>query len=805
MLGEAIAVSCTHCGLDVPDGLIEAGAARQFCCSGCRVAYTIINEHGLGRYYTLPGQREQAVRPSGRSYEEYDHPAFQDLYVRQMDNGLCSAELYLEGVHCASCVWLVERVPRIVTGVARAELNARRSLATIEWDPRAVPLSRIARQLDALGYQAHPFRGVRRDAMRRKEDREMLARIGVAGAIAINVMLASVALYSGWLGGMDPEWRRFFRWVSLVVVTPSMFWPGRVFLVGAIAAARTRVLNMDVPIALGLAAGYVRGVMNTVTDTGPVYFDGLATLIFALLVGRYLQLRGQRAAADSGELLFALTPSNARIVGDDGVTHDVPAEALLPGLLMEVRASETFAADGVVEGGASAVDSRLLTGESRPQGVQAGARVFAGTVNLSAALTVRVEESGETSRVAKLMKQVEDGAQRRAPVVQAANRVAGYFVGAVLVLAGVTWVIWRQVDPARAVDNAIALLIVTCPCALALSTPLAVSVAIGRAARQGILIKGGDALEQLARPSRLLLDKTGTLTEARARVVAWSGPDAVKPLVLALERHSSHPIADAFRRDWEDVTVESATDVRYTAGGGIEGVVGGARVAVGSPAFVAARAECPPDARDGMPDRAAFTRVLVAVEGRTVAEAMIGDPIRGDAAGAVSTLRSRGWVVGILSGDAQEVVASAGRTLGLEPGACLGVASPEAKLERVLAAREHGRVVMVGDGINDAAAMAAATVGVSVHGGAEACLQTADVHLTRPGLAPLVELTEGSRRTMFVIKRNIGFSLLYNLAGATLAMAGVLSPLIAAVMMPASSLTVVLASWRSRTFGGEEA
>lgn len=799
MLADAVAVRCAHCGLDVPAGLLDESAERQFCCAACHVAYDIIHEHGLERYYALPEPREQPVRSSGRSFAEFDHPTFEALYVRPAGTRgeLRQVELYLEGVHCASCVWLVERVPLMLAGVARAELNVSRALATIEWDAQAIPLSRIARQLDALGYTAHPYRGVRRDAMRRREDRDMLARIGVAGAIAINVMLAAVALYSGVIDGMEAEWERFFRWVSFVVVTPAMIWPARVFFTGALGALRARTPNMDVPIALGLAAGYVRGALNTITDSGPIYFDGLATLIFALLVGRFLQQRGQRAAADSAELLFSLTPSVARVVNDDGSLRDVPAEALLPGNIVEVRAGDTFPADGVVESGLSAADCALLTGESRPQRIEAGATVFAGTVNLTAAVRVRVTQSGESSRVARLMRDVEESASRRATIVLTANRLATRFVTAVLILAAVTWGVWLTRDASVAVDHAIALLIVTCPCALALSTPLAVSVAIGRAARRGILVKGGDVLELLARPSHIWLDKTGTITEARARVIAWNGSNAARPLVLALEAHSNHPIADAFRRSWSDIAFPAAHDVNVVVGGGVEGDVEGQRVVVGSPAFVRARATL---ADAFATAESVRTRVLVAVDGAVVAAAEIGDPVREDAPSAVSTLRQRGWSLGILSGDARAVVRDVGNTLGLASDTCIGEASPEDKLAVVRARAATGTVVMVGDGVNDAAAMAAASVGVGVRGGAEAALQTADVYLARPGLSPLVELTDGARRTMRVIHRNIAFSLAYNTVGAALAMAGVLSPLIAAILMPASSLTVVLASWRATTF-----
>lgn len=794
-------MTCLHCGLDVPAGRVESGAESQFCCVGCHVAYGIIHAHGLDQYYRLGEKREEAVRPTRRAYEEFDHPSFHEMYVRDANGGLSEVELYIEGVHCASCVWLVERVPLLVPGVARAELDVRRALARVTWDANTVGLSAVARMLDSLGYPPHPYRGVRRDAMRRMEDRAMLARIGVSGAIAGNLMLSAAALYAGWAGGMEHEWQHFFRWVSFALVTPAILWPGRVFFDGAWASLRARTLHMDVPIALGLAAGYVQGAVNTIRDSGPIYFDGLAVLVFLLLVGRYVQQRGQRAAADGAELLFSLTPSTARVVDGVGALHEVPAEALLPGAIIEVRPGETLAADGVVADGNSQLDLALLTGESRPVSVAPGTKVFAGTVNVTSPIRVRVEQTGESSRVAKILRQVEESARRRAPVVQAASRITPWFVGGVLVLAMVTFVAWRSRDPARAMDNAIALLIVTCPCALALSTPLAVSTAIARAARRGIFVKGGDALETLASPGRLFLDKTGTITESRTALVQWCGPEWARPLVLALEAESTHPLAAGFRTAWPGLAVPQASETTHVTGGGIAGDVAGRRVVVGSPSFVKVRAHaCAAEMEARIAP--ALTPVLVAVDGRIVAAAGLGDPIREDAAKSVAALRSRGWHVSVLSGDAAPVVEAIARELGLPAEECAGGMSPEAKLRMIESVRGDGEgpVVMVGDGVNDAAAIAAASVGIGVHGGAEACLLTADVYLARPGLAPLVELVRGAERTMRVIRRNFAFSLAYNVAGAALAMTGSINPLVAALLMPASSLTVVLSSWRARTF-----
>lgn len=795
-------VACSHCGLPVPEGFLEEGGSTQFCCAGCRTAFAILRDHGLDQYYAFADRRTSPVRATGRTYEEFDHEAFRTLYVTRTVEGLARVELFLEGVHCASCVWLVERVPLLLPGVARAELNIGRSLAAIEWDDTSVKLSAVAGALESLGYPPHPYLGVRRDEVRRREDRTAIQRIGVAGAIAVNVMLAAIAMYAGWLSkGMESQYEQFFRWVSLGLTIPAVLFPGRIFFTGAWAALRTRALHLDLPIAIALGAGVVRGTINTITDSGPVYFDGVTVLIFLLLVGRYLQQRGQRAATDASELLYSLTPQGARVVDEAGGVRELPAAALLPGMILDVRAGDTIAADGVVTGGRSAVNLSLLTGESRPVSVEPGAAVWAGTLNITAPVRVRIDRAGEESRVAKLLRQVEESTRRRAPVVVLANRMAGWFVAVVLVLAVVTYLVGARHDPSAALDNAIALLVVTCPCALAMATPLAVTVATGRAARRGLFIKGGDAIEALSRPGVILLDKTGTITEARVSLVQWDGPDWVKPLVLALEQESTHPLADGFRRAFEGSAPAPAVESSsHVTGGGIIGRVDGRDVLVGSPSFVSARARVDEGAQHAGASDDALTPVWIAVDGELVARAYLGDPIRADAKASIQSLRDAGWSVRILSGDAPTVVRAVGRSLGLAPDECQGGATPEEKLRVVESLKATHRVVMVGDGVNDAAAIAAATVGIGVHGGAEASLATADIFLTTPGLAPLVELMQGAGRTMTVIRRNIAFSLAYNVVGSWLAIAGLINPVAAAIMMPLSSLTVVLGSWYGDTF-----
>jgi Cu2+-exporting ATPase len=816
-------VACSHCGLTVPPGLVEENGKDQFCCHGCRTAYEVIHACGLESYYRLrSGDEVDGTTPAqstGRRYAEFDDAAFGQMYVRNLPGGLAGVELYLQGVHCGACVWLVERLPRVVEGVIEARLTLHKSLVQVTWDPVKVPLSRVARALDSLGYAPHPARGIDARSRRVADDRRHLWRIAVAGAIAGNVMLMAVAMYGGMFSGMEAGEATLFRYGNMVLGMVSLVWPGRVFFRGALAAIRTRTPHLDLPIALGLTAGGVGGVYNTIVGAGEIYFDSLVVLIFFLLVGRYLQHRQQRRADDALELLYSMTPRVARRVvgaaGEDAAkdmeveVEETPVEALAVGDVVEILAGESVPADGVVIAGRSSVDEALLTGESAAVAVEAGRRLAAATVNLSATLRLRVEATGQQTRVGQLMELVEQCARRRAPIVQFANRISVGFTVVILVLAAGTWAAWQWIEAGRALDNTVALLIVACPCALGLATPMALAVAIGRGARRRVLIKGGDTLERLAATGTLWLDKTGTLTQGRSSVIAWYGSEAVRGAVLAAEQQSAHPVARAVTGYLlgEGVVAEAgATEIEQTAEGGIAAVVAGRKVLIGNGAFVAQRGVRMTEEAGVWIERciaAGVSPVCVAVDGVCEAVMGVGDALRPDAAEAVAELKGMGWRVGILSGDHAGVVERVARELGIEAAAAHGGVMPEGKLAVVQESMRSGPVVMVGDGVNDAAALAAASVGMAVHGGAEASLAAADVYLGRPGLGAVVETIAAARRTVRVIHRNLIVSLGYNTLAVGLAMTGIINPLIAAVLMPLSSLSVLGLSIGSRTFGRE--
>lgn len=790
-------VACAHCALPVPSGRI-AEAGLSFCCTGCEIVHGVIAAHGLDEFYAIRRESDPAPAPartSSRGYAELDDPAFQRVHVRTEPDGRATAALYLEDLRCTACVWLVESAPRCLPGVSEVRVDLGRSRADVAWDPATTRLSEIARYLDQVGHPPHPYRGLDRDLQRRREDRALLVKLGVAGAAMGNIMLLAIALYAGLFAGMSGIDTTFFRWASMLVAVPAIGYAATPFFRTAIGALRARRLHLDLPLSIGILAGLGWGTANVIRGVGEIYFDSLAMLTFLLLLARWVVLRHQRRASSAAELLLALTPSRARRIEGE-TTVDVPIEAIVPGDRLEVLVGEVMPVDGVIVEGSSALDVGLLTGESRPAEVQPGDRVNAGTANLAAPLIVCATAVGETTRVGKLVASIEALSSRKAPIERLVDRIAGRFVKVVTLVALITLF-------STGAENAMALLIVTCPCALALATPLAVTVALGRAARRGVLIKGADALERLATPGTMFIDKTGTLTAGKLAVVTWRGDLDAALLAAAAEAGSDHPIARALKA--HATATQTATQVREELGKGISAIVSGRKILVGAPAWVRMRCGWRPVIEGWITELAerGETPIVIAVDNVPIAVAGLADPIRSDAEAALVALEQLGWRVEILSGDDERVVQHVGRALDVPITHCHGGVSPEGKVAAVASARTHGPVVMVGDGVNDAAAMAAATAGIAVSGAAEVAIEAADVYLRSPSITAIAATIAGARATVATIRRNLRFSLVYNIAAGTLAVTGIIHPLIAAIVMPLSSLTVLASSLRSRAFRGD--
>ena len=684
-------VACAHCGLPVPSGRLRAGEKEPFCCSGCRQVYTLVHEWGFDRYYRLvdqqPGRLEPA-RVTGRSFADFDDEAGQAEATESVGDGRRRTRLYLEGVHCSACVWLVERLPAALPGVDEIRLNLGSSVAEVTWEPGKTRLSAVGRALDRLGYTPHVHRASKMQEARRSEDRASLARLGVAAACAMNLMFLHGAIYAGEYSGMASPYATLFRWLSLVVAAPVLLFSARPFFKTAAAGLRARIVPIDLPVAIALSVAFAASAWNTVRGSGPLWFDSLAMLVAALLGARQVQRGAQRAALERADSLrgvaFIEFARRLEGAGPDAPTVEVPVTGLTQGDRVEVRSGELVPVDGVVLSGRSSLDNAVLTGESEPVAVREGDAVNAGATNLGARLVVKVEAAGDETRVGALLSVVQEALGRRPALLRTTDLLARRFVQALLALAVVTGAAWLPRGPEVALERVVALLVVACPCALGLSVPLAVSVALMRAARSGIFVKNPDALERLRHVDTVLLDKTGTLTGGRATVNRWEGEDAALQLARALEAESSHAVARAFRASYGRPVhvVRCAEDVSEVPGQGISGRLDGRDVRAGNRAHVeAAGASIPPTLAERAEAFVAegLSPVFVAVDGRVAGIAGVGDPIRPEARKTLDALRALGIRVRILSGDHPAVVARVAADLGIPSDDAFGGLDPEAK------------------------------------------------------------------------------------------------------------------------------
>lgn len=795
---------CAHCGMELgADPVVRD--ERGFCCNSCATAFGTLTDAGLDdEFYSLqvlPSKPETLKQQPTEDLhlKEMDSPKFIEEHTRADIAGR-SVDLFVDGMHCAACVWLIERLPFEMEGVSAARVDMPRARLSLTFDPERVKLSKVAEWLGKFGYTARPMRGAS-DGRPTDAERKLLVRMGVAWALAGNVMLITFALYSG-LDGEGSGLATAARWISLTLAIPAVLYGGAPFfkrawasMCSAFKARDFRRLHMDMPIALGILVGFLHSAWATFTGNGEVWFDSIVVLIAALLTARWLQLRSRRLAGEASDRLLALVPSMVRRVREDGQIEVVRVDDVRPSDLVEVPAGEVVPVDGVVVEGESRLNNAVITGESRPEPIAAGGKVVAGATNVSSPLRVRVEAAGEATRVGKLLAWVRNADTKKAAVVLLADKIGGYFVLAVLALAALTAAIWIPLDSSVAAQHVVALLVITCPCALGMATPLAMAVASGRAARQGLFIKTDEATQQLTGIDTVLLDKTGTLTAGQMALVEWTGSSEDLELVAALEADSNHPIAEAIVRSVDPVEHLKADNFEAVAGVGIRGAVSGNNLVVGSPEWVSGEVDIAADTFQTDIKNATsngYTPVLVAIDDKIAGVASIGDRVRDDAAPLIRSLEAGGKEVHILSGDHPEAVAVVAQRLGLSDKRARGGVSPEDKRAAVEGFQAEGRtVLMIGDGVNDAVALQAADVGVAVGGGSTASLVAADVFMTRPGVAPVAELLRGSEAVMQTIKAALGISLLYNVVGASAAMAGIVTPLVAAVAMPISSLLVV--------------
>ena len=891
-IADAAPTGCHHCGAPLGAGSTRvsvSGREVPVCGEACRAAADTITNAGLDAWYRLrthsDAQGAATADPRHRAeVEAWRVPELERLLVRPAGEGMrhgdaecagSSVTLTVEGMRCAGCAWLVERLLTATPGVSAATVDFPLRRAEVRFDAKAARLHTLLETLAAAGYRAAPYTPHAEEAAIESERRSRIRGLGISALFGMQVMLLSIALYASDGGaGMDPAFEQLFRWLAMTLTVPVLVWPGRAFFTGAAAAIRGRRLTMDVPVALGLSIAFAGSAFATITGSGEIWFDSVVMFVTLLSGARYLELLARRRASAAVRALARSAPLVATrvrkedvggTVGDDSerevaaaaaskylagpadagsVAEPVPAAALRPRDRVRIRSGEVVPADGVIRSGHAEFDEALLTGESNPIARSVGGRVLAGSVSRSGVVEIEVTRAGDSTVLAGVLQRAEQAARERPAIALLADRAAAWFIGGVLVLAAGVSVGWMLHDPSRVIPVLVSVLVITCPCALSLATPTAMTAALSALARVGLIVTRANAVERLALATHCLADKTGTLTEGQFRLRSVSALAGVSEsrclsLAAALERYATHPTASAIvaaaegrdaatvepgdrehasvREDLESGTRETGNltagreadgctpRVTPAAGraalevtdasahtGGIAGRVDGARLAVGSLQFVVGA--CGLDVDVGSESRFRCdddggTHVYLAGEDALLARFVLSDALRADARELIDGLRARDIETTIASGDSAGPVERAADALGV-PRHLSGL-SPEEKLDETARLAAKGeRVIMLGDGVNDAPALAGAHVSVAMGCGAAAAAARADAVLIGDGSGTLLAGLDIARRARRIVKQNLAWALGYNLVALPLAAAGIVPPWAAAIGMSLSSLAV---------------
>ncbi|GAB3483473.1 heavy metal translocating P-type ATPase [Azotobacter salinestris] len=789
---------CYHCGLPVPAGshfqTRVLGEPRAMCCPGCQAVAEAIVAGGLESYYKH--RSENAANPEALPQalsEElalYDRADVQQPFV-QHEGELSTACLLIEGVSCAACGWLIEKHLRTLDGVADASLNLSNHRLHVRWNASQVPLSRLLETLRQIGYAAHPYQPDRAAEHLARENRRVLRQLGVAGLLWFQVMMATMATWPEFNLDLSAGMDKILRWVSLILTTPIVFYSSIDFFKGAWRDLRTHHLTMDVSVSLAIGGAYAAGIWSTLTGQGELYFDAAGMFALFLLAGRFLERRArERTAAATAQLVNLLPPSCLRL-DDEGHSERILLRELNLGDRVLVPPGNLLPADGRIIAGQSSVDESLLTGEYLPQPRTPGDAVTAGTLNVEGPLTIEVQALGDDTRLSSIVRLLERAQADKPRLAELADRVAQWFLLAMLGAAMVVGLIWWQIDAERAFWVVLALLVATCPCALSLATPTALTAATGTLHRLGLLLTRGHVLEGLNGIDTVIFDKTGTLTEGRL-VLSAVHPlrevdgDACLALAAALENRSEHPIARAFGR-----APQAAERVDVTPGQGLEGVVQGRLLRIGQPTFVAALHDQPAPPIPGEQGQ----WLLLGDRQGPLAWLVLDDRLREDASALLDACRARGWRTLLLSGDSSPMVAEVARQLAIDDAR--GGLTPDEKLGvlRQLHAEGH-RVMMLGDGVNDVPVLAGADISVAMGSATDLAKTSADAVLLSNRLETLVQSFALARRTRRIIIENLTWAGLYNGLILPFAALGWVTPLWAAIGMSLSSLLVVLNALR---------
>ncbi|WP_163933021.1 heavy metal translocating P-type ATPase [Paraferrimonas sp. SM1919] len=779
---------CFHCNDPIPSGIdlnVEInGKPEPMCCIGCHGVASAIVENGLIDYYTYrsePGNNQQVIDQLN-DLQSFDLEEIQQEFVH-LEGDTSETLISIEGITCSACAWLIESKLRRLPGLIHINVNATTSRATIKWQQQQLPLSEILGQIQAIGYQAAPFVMDGNEQQDNKKSKQFLLRVGLAGFATMQVMMFALALYAGFFTDLEQQYRDYFRWVSLLFATPVVLYSAQPFYFSAVRAAMNKQVNMDTPVSIAILIAFGSSCYATFTGIGEVYFESVSMFTFFLLMGRYFEQKARQRASEHASNLHKLIPLSAHLVTPEGLTM-VAAKKLKVGDRISIASGETIAADGVIVEGNSAVDEAMLTGESIPVSKLMGDEVYAGTLNTQHPIIIEITKVGQDQLVSEIIRLQHQATIAKPKIAEVADTVAKYFVPAILLLSTLTYIVWLQIAPEDAFWIALSVLVASCPCALSLATPTAITVGTLRLQKIGLLSKRSDVFERLVQIKNVIFDKTGTLTQGQISLNQTHTLDdnyqaqQVIDIAAALEQGSKHPIAKAFITAAEQTV--TANNIEHHQGAGVSGIIAGKLWRLGNSSFTEQSAQ------DGQ-------CVYLSCEGRAVAYFELHDPLRSDARATCDLLSQKGMNIVMASGDQQQTVDKVANELGIKQAH--GELDPFAKLE-LLKTINNNNTAMFGDGINDAPVLASSHLSIAMVSGSMLVKSKADLVLTNDKLGAIVQAFGLAKATRAIMHQNLFWSLAYNAFIIPLAMLGMVAPYWAALGMSLSSVLVVSNSLR---------
>lgn len=799
-LPEPSAGECFHCLQPLPaDGGYQVTLQHRdypVCCYGCQAVAQTIAEQGLLHFYqfrdrsnplNVPLVPEQLQR-----FEAYDDERLQQQFTRDSSApGGRETSLSVEGMTCSACAWLIEKHLAPLAGIDKVMVNASSERVTVSWQPEQTKLSTILQHIAELGYRALPFQSASQEQDFKKRRRYFVTRLGVAGLATMQVMMIAVGLYFGMVSDLDDALRQFLWWISLLFATPVLLYSAQPFYLSALRSIQAQRPNMDVPVSLALLSTYLASAYATIINEGEVYFESVCMFTFFLLLGRYLELLARQRAISAAANLIKLLPAVAQRKNPSNQLENVAVADLRANDIVVVAAGSTIPADGKLLHQAAYVNEALMTGESHAVLKQPGEMVLAGSVNQQQIMQLQVTATHQDTVLASIVALQDIALSRKPKWVENAERLAQSFVKQVLIMALVTFLVWTWIEPSEAFWVTIAVLVATCPCALALAAPTAVTGAIHKLNKQGVIVRNADVLTTMASIKTIFVDKTGTLTNGQFELLNHYqhqhsiSLDTLLALIQALERYSEHPLAQPLKQLTS--TQVDIDNVHVVAGCGVSGHWQQQQLRLGSLAWVR---EWHPNFK---PHGASATIFLVS-ETEVLLELQVGDQLRHGVAEAISTLQSYAIEIVMLTGDRAELAAPIAEQLGIKQvhAQCL----PADKLAHLAERQQQHPVMMIGDGINDGPVLAQADISVSFAQASDLARSAADAVLLRNQFSALIPFYQTALRSQRIMRQNVRWALVYNIAILPVAMLGLITPYIAALGMSASSLLVLLNSLR---------